>query len=505
MDQIVIEWDREHILAAMGRIVGGRASMESVASIPRGTAEQGVDAQNSHELAARLRDLFPAGSSKSPLPVTILLPRQSVTIHRIALPLVPDAELADIVRLQASMKLTVPLESVSLDFAPLPIVPGNSTRDVLLVTTPSEQINSIRKTLTAANLQVKAVRATSFCIAAAAIEAGLLAPQADYNHVDAIVLLRADFIEVTFTKGHSVVFSHSGASWGSSNGIEKAVRSELVRARMAAAEMLGEHRIGRVLLLGQKEITSNISDDISSKVDGARIERIDPTSRFFDGQKIDNVAPELLVAIAGAIYADVNKKVEAIDLINPRRPPEKKDLTRVRILGGALAALLVFALVWNWRQGQMKDLSASLEALRSSTTDLQDAVKLGKPDQELAQLIGDWVDRDVNWLDELQGLQQLLPGTDRFLIKDIKFDVKQGSDIGTIRLDGRAKSAADIEQIARRLSDFGYIVQPYTPEPSQRDPGYPYSISMNLVIPKRSAAPAATSLTNPGRPALIQA
>ena len=368
MEHIVVEWDREHVLAAIGETNAGRITLKSISRISRPGDHAEDNQQDSASFTAEIKSVLSVAAAKTPLDVTVLLPRQSVTIHRISLPQVPDAELPAMVRLQAATKLTVPIESVSLDFAPLPVITDSPTRDVLLVTTPAEQIKSIRTALSACNLQVKSVRATSFCIATAAARAGLLADQGNPSLVDAIVLLRSDFIEVTFVKGSAVLFSHSGASWGSAENVDKAVRSELTRARMAAAEVLGEYRIGRLILIGQPEITAAVSDQISARVDGAALERCDPAVTFFSSTEItelgspgeSKLSAASMVAIAGAIHVTSENKVEGVDLVNPRRPPEKKDLTRVKILGGTLAALLVFGFVWNWQQGRLKALNATM-------------------------------------------------------------------------------------------------------------------------------------------------
>ena len=77
--------------------------------------------------------------------------------------------------------------------------------------------------------------------------------------VDIVALMRRDLIELTFVRGTAVVFSHSGSSWTSPDGIERAIRSELTRARMSAAESLGEHRIDRLILIGTPDVTSAVT------------------------------------------------------------------------------------------------------------------------------------------------------------------------------------------------------------------------------------------------------
>lgn len=485
MSETVIEWDRQRVIVANGQAVGKTAEFRKVSVL-----ERPASGEDFREFAALLKPLMPAGTAKAPASVTVVLARQSVTIHRIQLPQVPDHEIPDMVRLQASMRLTVPVETVCLDYAPMPQVVGSSTRDVLLVTAPVDHINGIRKTLAACQVQLASVRVSSFCLAEAATDAGLLRTQSDPQVVDVMVLLRTDFIEVTFARGTSVVFSHSGASWTSADGIERAVRSELSRARMTASESLGDYKVGRVLLIGSPQITAAVTDQISARLDNAPIERIDPASTLIGGAIPEGISSEELVALAGAISAEHNKAVEAVDLVNPRKAPEKKDLRRAKVLGGILAAIVVIGLVWNWRQGQIQKFESQAGVIQAQVSELQETLKTGQPDLALAANIRNWVDRDIDWLDEMNRMKELLPGTDRLILKSCTFGVKQSETaLGTVQIDGKAKSVPDVDSLARRLVEAGYQVATPNRGESQRDANYPIEMSLTITIPVREAEP----------------
>ena len=86
---------------------------------------------------------------------------------------------------------------------------------------------------------------------------------------------------------------------------------------MAAAEVLGEYRIGRLILIGQPEITAAVSDQISARVDGGALERCDPAVTFFSSTEItelgspgeSKLSAASMVAIAGAIHVTSENKV----------------------------------------------------------------------------------------------------------------------------------------------------------------------------------------------------
>ncbi|MFO0999268.1 MAG: pilus assembly protein PilM [Planctomycetaceae bacterium] len=273
-----IEWDRDRLVVAEGTASGEKAQFQLVKIL-----ERQADPNDTFVLVDQLKQLFPVRTDRKRASAAIVFPRQMVTIHRIQLPQVPDSEIPDMIRLQASMRLTVPVESVCMDFTPLPVQAGSATRDVLLVTVPNDQVAVARRTLNDAGLELTEVRVSAFCVAQAAAHAGFLRTSTDPEKVDVVAVMRRDFIELTFVRGTSVVFSHSGSSWTSLETVERTIRAELTRARMSAAEVLGEHKIDRMILIGVPEVTSAVTDQLSTRLDGARIERINPSEAFFSG------------------------------------------------------------------------------------------------------------------------------------------------------------------------------------------------------------------------------
>ena len=481
MSDIFIEWDRDRLVVARGRTDGNRVEITESRIIDRPS-----DAADMLAVVDQLKQFAGSTTGKNRPQVAVVFPRQFVTIHRIQLPQGTDGELPDMVRMQATMRLTVPVESVSMDFAPLPVIAGSMTRDVLLVTAPNDQVSQARRTLNEAGLEFKELRVSAFCLAQAAAQAGILTESTDASLVDVVVLMRRDFIEVTFLRGTAVLYSHSGSSWSSADAIERTLRSELTRARMSAAESLGDHKIRRILLIGSADATSAVSDQLASRFDSATIERIDPATSLVHGKLTEGITATDVVALAGAIQGHAKATVAAVDLINPRKPPEKKDYRRSAVLGGALAALLLFAAVYFWRQGQINELSVRKDLLLASNNAIQQELTAGEEELNQAGRIGEWVDRDIEWLDEIVRLQAVLPKTDRFFIDNFQFSTVQKNGTGIIKLQGYARTNADIEEGGRLLTEAGYGVKAYTPrlEPASGAPEYAIKVELELTLPE---------------------
>ena len=156
------------------------------------------------------------------------------------------------------------------------------------------------------------------------------------------------------------------------------------------------------------------------------------------------------------------------------------------MLGGTLAALLLFSAVYFWRQGQINELTETKTVLVTSNRKIEQ--KLAAGDKELIQAgkIGEWVDRDIEWLDEIVRLQAILPGTDRFFVDNIQFSTVQVNGTGIIKLEGFAKTTHDIEDVGRVLAEAGYGVKPYTPLQSSANaaPEYAFKVVLELSLPE---------------------
>ncbi|MFN9975955.1 MAG: hypothetical protein ACK58T_39285, partial [Phycisphaerae bacterium] len=124
-----------------------------------------------------------------------------------------------------------------------------------------------------------------------------------------------------------------------------------------------------------------------------------------------------LISMAGAVFSESQSAVPQVDLINPRRAPEVPDRRRAKMLAGILAALVVFASLFTWRQNRLRKLTDETADLTSAADEIRTAMQLGEADLNAATLISDWVQRDISWLGELQKIRELLPGTDRLIVR----------------------------------------------------------------------------------------
>lgn len=480
MAEITIEWDRSRLVVAQGRVSETGADLSLLKVI-----ERPEDSGDTLSVVQALQELFPRKSDRRKLQAAVVFPRQLVTVHRIQLPQVPDAEIPELLRLQATMKLTVPVDSVCMDFTPLPIQAGSPTRDVLLVTVPGDQLAIVRRTLNDSGIELVEARVSAYCIAQALEHAGLLRNETDSEGVDIVAVMRRDFLELTFLRGRTVLFSHSGSSWASADVIERTLRSELSRARMSAAETLGDQKIRRLMLIGSPEITSQVTDQFASRFDGAVIERIDPAASLISGAIPKENAAADAVAVMGAMISGSESKIQIVDFISPRKAAPKRDMRRIRILGGILAGVLLFGGITMYRSNRVAALTKSLAAVESENSEIREALEAGARDLEFAGRIGNWVDRDIEWLDEFVRLRGLMPGTGRLFVDNFSMATVPQNGVGIVRFEAWAKSESDINELTRKLRDAGYGVKPFDTDlrPSAVSQEYQIRVQLEVVLP----------------------
>lgn len=478
-ESLVIEWNRDRLIAATGAPSGKSVNLKSAVFVDR---EEGL-------LPAELGQKLSAALSQNGISAneaTVVFPRELVTFFRIELPNLSDDEIPAMLELQAATRLTVPVESVYLDFAPLPVKPGSETRDVLMVTAPQKHVNEARACLAACNIELTGVRVCSFGIAASVVHAGMLEKAAGTDSVEAIVSLRSDSIEMIFMSGQNVAFSHAGASWTSIEAVEQAVRAEISRARLAATQDMGQYTVKTLTLIGSPEITAAVPDSISARLNNAEVVRVDPDGTFLSCHLPAGLTAPDLLPIAGVIANRQTQSVDAVDLINPRKTPEKKDYSRLRNIAILGACTLLLVAGWKWRSGKVAQLEKDTAALTREADDWFDAYEMAKKnDLLLAERLKVWSDRDISWLDELTKIQGIMENTERLYIKQFKFSVRSGDYVGAIDASGYAKSRFDVEELMRLLTEAGYEVTPTAITQSLRDPKYSTELVLEINIPER--------------------
>ena len=133
-------------------------------------------------------------------------------------------------------------------------------------------------------------------------------------------------------------------------------------------------------------------------------------------------------------------------------------------------------------------MSEDLSLFVGENENIKEELKAGEKSLSQAERVGEWVSRDVEWLDEMVRLKSILPGTDRMFVDNFQFVTVQRGGIGSIKVEAFAKSTTDIDNLARKLRDAGYGVKPFEPEyrASAVSQDYGVRIVLEISLPEKA-------------------
>jgi hypothetical protein len=160
-----------------------------------------------------------------------------------------------------------------------------------------------------------------------------------------------------------------------------------------------------------------------------------------------------------------------------------------------LATVLLFAGVYTYRSNRMAALSKKLAAVESENADMREELEAGARDLEFSGRISNWVDRDLEWLDEFARLRKLMPPANRMFVDNFSMAAIPQNGVGVIRFEAWAKAESDINELTRSLRDAGYGVKPFDTDlrPSAVSQEYQVRVQLEIVLPDPKLATDTTS------------
>lgn len=448
--------------------------------VPEHLASSGTPGEIGEWLKEELRR---AGAGAKHAAVTI--PREECIVRRLDLPNAPDDELPEMVRMQAATVSAAPMERTLLDFLPLPQAEGAQGRSVLMVTVPRERALQVRRMVEAAGLELVSLGVEPMTTA----ELVARAEQRSGDDPHEVSLVLAPFenrVDVSLLRDRSLIFTHSTDLVGESEAERaQSILPEISRVLVTLQNQFGESRISRGWIIGTRDENEALRDAVASRF-GARLDFLDPLADPAIKQS-GSSAPGIrggYAAPAGTLLHAAGQTVPAVDLLNPRKPPEKKDHTRLRAAALAAAAVLLAVIGSGVLWMQRSDLDKKIADREQQKLDLQDFVKKGEPVLQSAGLVEEWTDQQVDWLTQLNELQKLLPGTGDIYLTDFRVMPPVRSDaIARIQATGYAREHAQVDALYKRLDAGPYRPQPYTYNPGGKsDPKYPFPFQIDMEL-----------------------
>lgn len=491
-DFLALEWEHEQICGVLAQVSGGKVRIQRCFTLgkPVGSAT-GSGAIPVDWLKTALE---PAGIVSGQTLVS--LPRDEAVVKLLGLPETTDDELPVLVKFQAGSKSSVPLDELALDFMPLPRrseVPG---REVLMATVPRATVDEVSTLCERAGLQITSLGLTPGAVAELVARSETSTGE-DASGASLVVSRHGNRIEISVLRQHHLLFSHSARlSDEGSSPEQQAIVAEVSRALVALRGLIANLKIGRVWTLVPATDHEHLAEALKKRLN-CEVQPLDP----FFAVEWDRGRAEIpsdrafFAGPIGMLLAHGEPRVPAIDFLNPRKPPIKKDNRKRRLvfIGGAAAAVVLTLL--GLYALELSDLNGQITDLQNANRKLDDLLKRGEKTLKSADLVQKWDADSVSWLDEWVTLTERMPATERIYLESLEFVPKMGAAGARIKSGGLARGREDVLKLSDQFltEDNKYRMLPLDVNPSSKDDIYPWRFTSEVVLndPPKDKKPVA--------------
>lgn len=447
---IALEWDGHEARVVVARGSGRNIVVEQAFAIqlmPRDPGQTFADTNIGERIAT---DLAARGVGRAETLVAV--GRASIELRVLNVPPTPEEELPDLVRFQAMRQFTTLGDDWPLDFVVLDETPEGSS--VLAAAISPELVQQIRETCAAGDLAPARLVLRPFATAS------LLRRKGIDDRCCLMVDLLADEADLTVLVDQHVAFMRTVRLPATDDvaQVSRALRGEIRRTIVAAQNQLGGRRVEQVVLCGVQDYLDAISSMIQEQL-SLSVDHFHP----FDAVQVDSRLrqqppehPGRYASLLGMLSDEASGVAHTIDFLHPRKRPEPPSTVgRNSLIGICAAAALLAVIAAIWIPLRIKD--AELRGLRARTASLQQRVQRAQVQMDRVAVLDEWVEGDINWLDELRELSDELPSAEQTIVTQLAASALQSG--GRLTVTGAVKDSQVIASIERAIRDAQHDVR----------------------------------------------
>ena len=256
---------------------------------------------------------------------------------------------------------------------------------------------------------------------------------------------------------------------------------EIRRCLAATGELIEEDQNSHIFVFGNLDEHDQFTEILSSELDSP-VSLVNPID-YVTGADEDLEEGYLLAPLLGAAYEVLAGKPD-VDLMNPRQTPKPvHPARRWALIGGGLAVAIAVAGYYLW-----SDRMEVHQELTSVKAEFNNEAKLANKMLEKVddvRAVQAWMERDINWLDELRDLSERLPSGDVVTIRRLSGSSQNGT--GTINLSVQVSDPGNVAILENQLrGDEKRSVNSNRVSERASDEEYPWQFETRLAFERRS-------------------
>jgi len=496
---LALEWDRAELRGIVAEVRGKRCTLERGFRTPLEAPPDGESPERPSATAIR-RCLDSEGVRTRGIETLVAIGRSSVELRELVVSNVDDAELPDVVRQQAVRELSSVGEDTTLDFVPLDYADEES-QSVVAAAVAEPFVAEVEQTCQQAKLEARRIGLRSF-------SSGWLLARRRGDRADVTMLVdpQSDEVDLTVIAHGQVVFSRTvRLANADSDEYESSLIAEIRRTQLAVHNTTVSESLTSICFwqgVSSDALRKRIDEELSLVV-----EDVDPLAEWELGPHAETDNRELLGRLAslfGMVEEEVFDGQQRFDFLHPRQPPEPQDHRWRWIAAAAVVAVIAGTIGFlGWQR--LSALDKQISDLRRESAGLDRVIKRGAQQQQAAAVVGQWVDAEVIWLDQLRYLSVRFPPPQDAVLTRLEM-ARSASGSAGMDLYGMVRDASLVEPMENGLRSPRHEVRTKRGQQLAGDESYPWKFDTSLtVLPPTAGGEEAAEIATAWRTSSRQA
>jgi hypothetical protein len=457
--KIALDYDESELRIVTANCSGARVQVTDARVIPIGQGDS---------VSQKLRAYITSqGLQKTETLVAI--GRGKAELRELQLPPVPDEELPDMVRYQAIRSFASASDRAIVDFLVTNRTAENKT--LIAAAVAPGDLDKVRELCSTSELVLKRVALRPLTAASLYLRGSKPPP------ICVLIDLLTDDAEIVIAREGKVIFVRTVRLPSEEKHRSGAIASELHRTMVACGETSTPDRI---VVWGTESVHVGDIAAIKSTITCDDVRAVNPFD-LVDLQMDRGSLPEhigRLAPLVGLLASDEGAPETLIDFLNPReRVEEEPDrVRRLLMIATPIAALFLIGF-FVYRQFAEWD-----RKIANATNEVN--LLLPAVDASIARTekVDQFLDGDVNWLDEFRRLSVKAPPSDKMIVKSITATANPRGGGGIIRLSGAVTEPGVIDVLEDALRDESHGVVGKGSQEQKSNDAYRWTFSESVMI-----------------------